>query len=71
MYTKNCGTNQRLANGNTLVTESENGRAIEVTPRGQIVWEYINPERAGPHGTLIATLFEVERLDPSVWEASK
>ncbi len=71
MFTKNCGTSQRLANGNTLVSESENGRAFEVTPGGSIVWEFVNPERAGPHDTLIATLFEMERLDPSAWSESE
>jgi hypothetical protein len=30
----------RLPNGNTLVTDSLNHRVIEVTPDGEIVWEY-------------------------------
>jgi hypothetical protein len=30
----------RLPNGNTLVTDSLNHRVVEVTPRGEIVWEY-------------------------------
>jgi hypothetical protein len=30
----------RLPNGNTLITDSLNHRVIEVTPRGEIVWEY-------------------------------
>jgi hypothetical protein len=30
----------RLPNGNTLITDSLNHRAIEVTPQGKIVWEY-------------------------------
>ncbi|WP_254839485.1 aryl-sulfate sulfotransferase [Natronomonas marina] len=30
----------RLPNGNTLVTDSLNHRVIEVTPTGEIVWEY-------------------------------
>ena len=30
----------RLPNGNTLVTDSLNHRVIEVTPQGEIVWEY-------------------------------
>jgi len=30
----------RLPNGNTLVVDSLNHRAIEVTPSGEIVWEY-------------------------------
>ncbi|WP_152043338.1 aryl-sulfate sulfotransferase [Salinigranum salinum] len=31
----------RLPNGNTLVTDSLNHRVIEVTPRGDVVWEYV------------------------------
>ncbi len=30
----------RLPNGNTLVTDSLNHRVVEVTPQGEIVWEY-------------------------------
>jgi outer membrane protein assembly factor BamB len=38
------GGAQRLANGNTLITESEKGRVFEVTPAGEVVWEFWNPE---------------------------
>jgi hypothetical protein len=34
---------QRLPNGNTLITEGSGGRLIEVTPDHEIVWEYISP----------------------------
>jgi hypothetical protein len=34
---------QRLASGNTLICEGQWGRVFEVTPAGEIVWEYINP----------------------------
>lgn len=63
-YTFNCGSSQRLPKGNTLITESNNGRAFEVTPEGEIVWEYLNPHRAGENGELIATLLEVVRIAP-------
>lgn len=62
-YSFSCGTNQRLANGNTLITESDNGRAFEVTREGQIVWEYVSPHRAGEDSALIATLLHVDRID--------
>jgi hypothetical protein len=55
---------QRLDNGNTLITESDQGRIIEVTPAGDIVWEYLNPHRAGPDGGRIAVVSWAERLDP-------
>lgn len=57
-----AGAAARLPNGNTLITVSERGRAIEVTPEGEIVWEYVSPHRAGPRRDLVATLFEVVRL---------
>lgn len=58
-----AGTTQRLPNGNTLVTESNNGRAFEVTSAGEIVWEYYNPYRTGDNNELIAALYDVVRLD--------
>ncbi len=61
-FSQTCGTAQRLTNGNTLITESDFGRALEVTGGGEVVWEYLNPHRAGPNGKFIATLMEVRRL---------
>ncbi|MEM7203439.1 MAG: arylsulfotransferase family protein [Planctomycetota bacterium] len=66
LISEGLGTVQRLANGNTLITESESGRALEVTPDGDVVWEYLNPHRAGEDNELIASLFEVVRFD---WDA--
>jgi hypothetical protein len=34
---------QRLPNGNTLINEGSFGRFFEVTPEGDVVWEYVNP----------------------------
>jgi hypothetical protein len=34
---------QRLPNGNTFVNEGLSGRLFEVTPDGDVVWEYVNP----------------------------
>ncbi|MBN2311104.1 MAG: hypothetical protein JXR94_19160, partial [Candidatus Hydrogenedentes bacterium] len=67
-YSELCGSCQRLPNGNTLITESTYGRAFEVAPEGRIVWEFISPHRAGDHNQLIATLFEVIRLDPAFFD---
>jgi len=69
-YSDRSGAVQRLPNGNTLIAESNFGRAFEVTPAGEIVWEFINPARAGDNGELIASLFEVTRLPqdfPTDW----
>ena len=31
-----------MPNGNTLITDSMTGRAFEVTPEGETVWEYFD-----------------------------
>ena len=36
----------RMANGNTLVTEGAFGRIFEVAPNGEIVWEFVSPYSA-------------------------
>jgi hypothetical protein len=64
LFTKTLGSCQRLPNGNTLITESQNGRAVEVTPDGRVVWEFYNPHRAGSRQELVAALFEMVRLPP-------
>lgn len=63
-YSETCGSNQRLPNGNTLITETDRGRAFEVTSDGEIVWEFVNPAQTGEDRELIASLFEVVRLPP-------
>lgn len=59
------GSCSRLANGNTLITDSVSGRAFEVTRAGEMVWEFYNPSRAAADKSLIATLLEVQRIDPA------
>lgn len=61
-FSKTCGSNQRLPNGNTLITETDYGRAFEVTKNSEIVWEFVNPFRAGEKNELIATLLEMIRI---------
>lgn len=43
-FTMSQGYAQRFNNGNTLITESEQGRAFEITRDGEIVWEYYHPQ---------------------------
>lgn len=64
-HSETCGASQRLPNGNTLITESNFGRAFEVEPDGTIVWEYYVPDRTGRDNEFIAQLFELVRIDPS------
>ncbi|HMB68228.1 MAG TPA: arylsulfotransferase family protein [bacterium] len=58
-FSECCGTNHRLPNGNTLITETGAGRVIEVTPHREIVWEFLNPHRGGENGELIAYIPEM------------
>jgi Arylsulfotransferase (ASST) len=65
---------QRLANGNTFVSSGPKGRLFEVTPAGEIVWEYWSPyrgdsasstpnDRANPY-----SLFRGQKLPPDYKE---
>ena len=42
-YSPTVSGAQRLPNGNTLITEGTSGRMFQVTPDGQVVWEYVCP----------------------------
>ncbi len=68
-YSFTCGTADRLDNGNTIIVESDQGRAFEVTPEREIVWEFYNPFRAGENHEYIATLFDLRRLPPDFAES--
>jgi hypothetical protein len=68
-FSDHSGSNQRLLNGNTLITESAPGRAFEVTPQGEIVWEFVNPHRTGENMEHIATLLELVRIAPQDYRA--
>jgi hypothetical protein len=65
-HSQTSGSCARLPNGNTLISETDNGRALEVAPDGAIVWEYWNPARLGENDSLIAKIFELTRIGPDV-----
>jgi hypothetical protein len=59
---------QRLANGNTLITEGMSGRVFEVTRAGELVWEFVSPfgpqePYNGGDGNLVYRAFRV----PTNW----
>jgi hypothetical protein len=54
------GKHQWLENGNLLITESMQGRAFEVNPKKEIVWEYRNVVG----GTKLGLLEEATRVSP-------
>jgi len=63
-FSLSSGSNQRLPNGNTLITESTRGRVFEVTPEGEIVWEFTNTHRIGKDKQLISGIQELIRVLP-------
>jgi hypothetical protein len=42
-YSSRISGARRLPNGNTLITDGMSGRMFQVTPSGEVVWEYVNP----------------------------
>lgn len=66
-YTASKGSNQRLAGGTTLICNSDNAEAFEVTPEGEIVWRFLNPLRL-PNGDR-ATIVRLYRYDQAFIEA--
>ena len=64
-YTATQGGQERLANGNTIITESLMGRFFEVTPEKEIVWEFVNPfYNSFYHHGLINVVFRAHRYAP-------
>jgi outer membrane protein assembly factor BamB len=64
-FSESEGAEQRLVNGNTLVTESNSGRLVEVTRDGRIVWEYVNPVSVEVDGAeVVLGISRAERLPP-------
>jgi outer membrane protein assembly factor BamB len=53
---------ERLPGGNVLVCEGAPGRVFEVTPKGEVVWEWINPFCFNlPNGSLTSAIFRAHR----------
>lgn len=57
---------QRQPNGNTLICEGANGRIFEVTPTGEIVWEYVNPYAIETRGIRTNEVYRAEKV-PGDW----
>jgi len=62
-FSRTCGANQYLPNGNILITDTHSGRAFEVTKNKDIVWEWISPHRTGKDNELVASLFDMVRIE--------
>lgn len=57
------GSVQRLANGNTLVTDTETGYVTEVDRDGEIIWRFANPDVSEDGERW--NIWRMTRLDPS------
>jgi len=62
---------ERQPNGNTLICEGSNGRIFEVTPAGQIVWEFINPYSKLNGKITDNTVFRASKVAESWLKAKK
>jgi len=60
-FSREKGSAQRLPNGNTLICEGDRGRVFEVTPAGEVVWEWRNPTLRDGHR---AAIYRMQRLPP-------
>ena len=63
-YTSSRGAVQRLPNGNTLITNSNNGEVFEITQGGLYAWHFFNPndDEKGER----TTLFRMRRYPQDV-----
>lgn len=66
LYSAYRGKHQVLPNGDLLIVESNAGRVIEVTPSGDLVWEYINRYDAND----AAVVYQAQRYPESYFTTS-
>jgi hypothetical protein len=59
-YSSIQGRQQALPNGNVLIVHPEGAKAFEVTPDGDVVWEYVNGTEGEEHAGRVT---EAIRLD--------
>jgi hypothetical protein len=62
LFSETVGWVQRLPGGNTLITESNFGRVIEVTPEDRVVWEYQIQNRLGKKKDLVPVVYFMVRV---------
>ena len=63
LYSRRSGRVAVLRNGNVLIVETDGGRALEITPAEELVWQYRSPYRAGEDGKFVAGLYSLDRVD--------
>jgi hypothetical protein len=57
---------QRLPNGNTLICEGGKSRLFEVTPEGEVVWDFVDPAHDPKRWTSVyrCTRYSLEYVEP-------
>ena len=63
LFSRLQGSAEALPGGNVLITESQRGRALEVTPDGVVVWEYLNPD-VDPDRGARRSIYRMTRVFP-------
>lgn len=62
-FSTHISSAQRLGNGNVLICEGVSGRLFEVTRRGDIAWEWLNPISTATDG-ISQQIFRAHRYGP-------
>jgi hypothetical protein len=73
LHSRRSGRVQLLPNGNTLVVETDGGRALELAEDGEVVWEFRSPYVVRERGGKVASLYSLERVgaDQTSWLDSR
>jgi len=67
-HSRQRGSGQQLPNGNFLICESDRGRVFEITPQGEIVWEFLNPRTdKKSRRMVIYRMIRVPKQEASGW----
>jgi hypothetical protein len=63
-FSAHVSSAERLPGGNVLICEGACGRLFEITPRGEVVWEWNNPFPSRVNGRLMVLIFRAHRYAP-------
>jgi hypothetical protein len=61
LHSDTRGAVEALGNGNALITDTDRGRIVEINRSGEIVWEYIHPNRGGENSEFIPVVCGARR----------
>jgi hypothetical protein len=73
LYSPTMGNAMRLSNGNTLICEATKNRIFEITPKGEIVWDFISTfnKEAGTEYIFQALRYSPEYIKPLLKQIKK